>query len=160
MLWQTCHVNERYEVSDQGDVRRIATGRVLKPCLTYNGYKYVQLWANGKAKNWRLNRLVLITFTGLDPDPTKIQVAHLNGNRVDNNLDNLTWKDARGNYLDRLKHGTQISIVEHNRKLTDNDVAVMRNHYANGASQGTLAERFGVCKSSVSRIVNGHRWKN
>jgi len=158
-IWQTCHVNELYEVSDQGNVRRIDTGLILKPMLN-DGYQYVELWAEGKRKSWRINRLVLITFTGLDPDPTKIQVAHVNGVRLDNRLDNLAWKDTHGNYLDRLEHGTQTNLVEHNRKLTDDDVACMRNFYANGMTQSKLAERYDVSRPHVSKIVNGHRWKH
>lgn len=160
VIWQVCDVNDRYEVSTEGGVRRTDTGRVLKPSLTHNGYRYVQLWANGKGTNWRINRLVLVTFTGLDPDPTKVQVAHLNGDRIDNRVDNLAWKDTRGNYLDRLEHGTQVCITRHNTRLTPDDVALMRNQFANGVSQATLSKRFGVSKSHVSKTVNGHRWKN
>lgn len=158
MVWQTFDLNPIYEVSDLGEVRRADNGYVLKPSTTHNGYLYVQLWANGKGRNWRLNRLVLITFTGLDPDPKKVQVAHVNGNRIDNRLDNLAWKDPRGNYLDRIEHGTQVCISTHNQKLTPEDRAVMRNFYANGQTATALADRFNCSVRHVRTIVAGSRW--
>ena len=154
MIWQTCLVNEFYDVSDLGDVRRINTGRILKQTPGHNGYLLVSLSGNGVVRSYRVNRLVLLTFTGIDPDPTKVEAAHENGIRSDNRLDNLVWKDTYGNYLDRLKHGTQIIVSP----LTEDDVFLMRNEYANGLTQSAIAKKRNVSASCVSRIVTGARW--
>lgn len=151
MIWQTCLVNEFYDVSDLGDVRRVETGYVLKQFTNHNGYLVVQLSANGVRKTWRVNRLVLLTFTGLDPDPIKIQVAHVNGNRTDNRLDNLVWKDTYGNFLDRVEHGTQVVT------LSADDINLMRNQFSNGALQKDIAKRFGISAAHCSKIVTGAR---
>lgn len=158
-VWQQFDLNDNYEVSDDGRVRRITTGHIIAQWETHNGYLCVRLSANGVARNWRVNRLVLMTFTGLDPDPHKAQVAHLNGDRQDNRLDNLAWKDARGNYLDRVEHRTQVCISTHNQKLSDDDVATLRNFYRNGQTAKQLAERFKISAAHVYRLCRGARAK-
>jgi hypothetical protein len=42
--------------------------------------------------------------------------------------------------------------------LSWSKVAEMRAAHAKGASQGALAERFGVAKVTVSAVVRGARW--
>lgn len=150
--WVTCFCNVRYEVSDEGEVRNVRTGQVLKPHLV-KGYYRVTL-QYGKRRNYLINRLVLISFIGYAADPKKKQSAHVDGNPQNNKLENLAWKDWGGNYEDRLLHGTT------SRKLNDDEVSLMRNQYANGQTQRALATRFNLDRSTVSRIVNGHRYRN
>jgi len=160
-VWKVCPFNERYEVSDHGFVRNFKTKRVLRMYLV-DGYFRLTLSCGSKRakKNYLVNRLVLLTFEGRSDDMTKDQAAHINGKRFDNRLENLTWKDHAGNYEDRLKHGTVLNGETHpGAKMTKEKVLLMRNMYANGATQGELSERFCLCRSSVSRIVNGHRWR-
>ncbi len=160
-VWKVCPFNERYEVSDHGFVRNFKTKRVLRMYLV-DGYFRLTLGGGGKRvkKNFLVSRLVLLTFVGRCDDMTKDQCAHVNGNRVDNRLENLTWKDHAGNHEDRVKHGNVLNGEAHpNAKLTTEKVCLMRNQYANGASQKELSERFCVCRAHVSNIVNGARWR-
>lgn len=160
-VWKICPFNERYEVSDHGFVRNFKTKRVLRMYLV-DGYFRLTLSCGTKRdkKNYLINRLVLLTFEGRSDDPKKNQAAHIDGNRVDNRLENLTWKDHLGNYEDRIKHGTVLNGETHPRaKLTTENVFLMRNMYANGSTQAELSERFCITRAHVSRIVTGTRWK-
>lgn len=160
-VWKVCPFNERYEVSDHGFVRNFKSKRVLRMYLV-DGYFRLTLSCGRKRgkKNYLVNRLVLLTFEGRSDDPEKNQAAHIDGNRIDNRLENLTWKDHAGNYEDRVKHGTVLNGETHPRAiLTTEKVFLMRNLYANGATQTELSERFCVTRGHVSRIVTGSRWK-
>lgn len=44
-----------------------------------------------------------------------------------------------------------------NARLTDAQVAAIREERANGATQAALAARYGVAPSTISRVVNGKR---
>lgn len=151
--WVTCYCSSLYEVSDEGSVRNAKTKRELKP-YDVKGYSRISLYLdNGDKKGYLLNRLVLLSFVGPSVDSKKNQSAHRDGNQKNNWLCNLAWKDWEGNYEDRIAHGTT------HRKLTDGEVSLMRNQYANGQTQRAIAIRFNLDPSTVSRIVNGHRYR-
>lgn len=153
--WRSCYYADRYEVSSHGFVRNAKTKRVLKAYIV-KGYFRLSLRlepGSGKQKGFLVHRLVLLSFHGESPDPEKKFGAHLNGNSLDNRIENLAWKDWQGNHDDKVRHGTSSA------KLTEEDVMVIRNHYANGVSQANLARRYKVDPSYICRIVRGHRWR-
>lgn len=61
--------------------------------------KRVQLWKDGKSKDWLVARLVAITFIGFPPKG--FTVNHKDGNRLNNNIENLEWCSLE----DNIKHG-------------------------------------------------------
>jgi hypothetical protein len=65
----------------------------------YQTGKRVSLWKDGKVKDWLVARLVAITFLG-DP-PENYTVNHKDGNRLNNNIDNLEWLSLG----DNIRHG-------------------------------------------------------
>ena len=160
-VWKICPFNERYEISDHGFVRNFKSKRVLRMYMV-DGYFRLTLSCGTKRdkKNYLVNRLVLLTFEGPSDDSEKNQAAHIDGNRVDNRLENLRWKDHAGNHEDRIKHGTILNGESHPRaKLTSEKIHLMRNLFANGVSQKNLSEKFCVTQGHVSRIVHGSRWR-
>jgi len=92
-----------YEVSNLGAVKRVApgqgtrAGRVLNPMTDYKGYLYVRL--NGRMR--RVHRLVAAAFYG----PNEMLVRHLDGNPLNNNVDNLSYGTPLENSADRIAHG-------------------------------------------------------
>lgn len=67
--------------------------RILKPkgCTDYRkiGYR-VTLWVNKKPHDYLVARLVASTFLGV-PINTRLTVNHINGDRLDNRIENLEW---------------------------------------------------------------------
>ena len=61
--------------------------------------KRVSLWNGGKAKDWLVARLVAITFLGNPPEG--FTVNHKDGNRMNNNIENLEWLSL----ADNIRHG-------------------------------------------------------
>lgn len=154
-----------YEVSDQGRVRSLmmATGAglrrrslpfVVTPRKTRTGHCRVTM---GRGVDALVHRLVLLAFVG--PAPEGTEGSHLNGDPSDNRLANLVWETRRENFARKIEHGTaargEASPVA---VLTGAQVREIRALVASGASQDSLAERFGVNQSTISRIVTGRRW--
>lgn len=80
-----------YQISDIGLVWSVRNRKYLK--YTYKSkrkpYKKVQLWKNGKQKNYYIHRLVAQAFI---PNPNnKCQVNHKNCYIGDNSVNNLEW---------------------------------------------------------------------
>ena len=77
-----------YSVSTEGEVRKDTTNYILSQS-SQQDYKFVGLIINGKQKRMRVHRMVALTF--IDNPDNKPYVNHINGNRSDNNVENLEW---------------------------------------------------------------------
>ena len=102
--WKTIKEFPNYEVSTYGNVRNVKTGKILKPLKTPYGYLQVELFNNGKSQFIKIHVLVAKAFlpdTGKNPDGTIMighhQVNHRDECKINNNLLNLEWCDARYN---------------------------------------------------------------
>lgn len=73
------------------------------------------------------------------------------------NPNHLRWDTRKGNFADKLIHGTdtrgQKSPVA---KLTDAQVAAIRS-IGEVVPQGLIAQEFGIAQSYVSRILSGSK---
>lgn len=78
-----------YEVSSLGKVKRVETGRILKPNLTGN-YPSVTLCVLSKKQDLRIHTLVCTSFIGPKPTPFH-EVNHKNGLKTGNYYENLEW---------------------------------------------------------------------
>ena len=73
--------------------------KILKPKIDVQKNKRVELWNNGKHKTWLVHRIIGITFLGIPKE--KMTINHKDGNRLNNNIDNLEWLTL----ADNIKHG-------------------------------------------------------
>lgn len=77
-----------YAIDENGIVSNIKTKRI-KSQQIYNGYKYVQLYKNGKGKMLLVHRLVAEAFI---PNPNSFPcVNHIDENKENNTVENLEW---------------------------------------------------------------------
>ena len=93
----------QYQVSDQGRVRSLKSGkeRVLNPVSDKDGYLQVSLYKNGEQKKCKVHRLVAQTFI---PNPNNLQeVNHKDEDKTNNYVQNLEWCDVKYN----INYGTR-----------------------------------------------------
>ena len=87
-----------YQVSDLGRVRSKYSGewKVMKAIKRLDGYLSVDLWKNGKKKNFLIHRLVASAFIP-NTDSSKTQINHINEEKSENRVSNLEWCTAQDN---------------------------------------------------------------
>jgi DNA-binding transcriptional regulator YiaG len=161
----------RYQASNHGRVRsldrevrtvsrhgteatRVVRGRLLKPQKHSQGYQQVAL----SGDLFLVHALVLLAFVGARP--LNAEVAHNDGRKTNNAVNNLRYATAKSNAEDRRKHGTS-GAGEKNTgaKLSAHDVTTIRE-LAKVKAQRLVAARFGVTQATVSKIVRRERWSS
>lgn len=99
----------KYEVSNLGRVRSLKFNKtkILKQDTNKRGYKRVNLYKNGKKKNYWVHRLVAIAFIS-NPNNYK-EVNHKDENTSNNNVKNLEWctREYNNNYGTRTKRASE-----------------------------------------------------
>lgn len=92
-----------YSVSTKGRIRNDNTGRIKADNISRDGYNRVELYQDGIPLRKRVHRLVATAFI---PNPdNKPQVNHIDGNKLNNNVDNLEWVDNSQNMLHAYQSG-------------------------------------------------------
>ncbi len=89
----------RYSVNKDGNVFSHIRGRFLKPRDLGHGYLSVLLSRDGFSKNYKIHRLVALTYLGEDDR----QIDHLDGNPKNNKLENLEYVSHRENCTRRSR---------------------------------------------------------
>ena len=160
-----------YEISTFGRVRsltRVVPSRrwghkkvqgrdmVLAECC--DGYRGVNLCAEGVAYKRLVHRLVALTFLGKSDLPV---VRHLDGDKTNNRVTNLAWGTDKENTGDRWTHGTMIFGEAHRRAvLSDSQVQIIRRMHARKFSTKGLARSFGVGESTIHNVVKRNTWRH
>lgn len=111
IVWKPIEGYEKYSVSNTGLVRNNLTGKFLIFYKDKDGYQYISLSRNGKVKKFRVHRLVAQAFIS-NPNNLKT-VDHINGDKEDNNVNNLQWL-SNGDNLEKYweRHRKSVVCVE------------------------------------------------
>lgn len=158
--WKDIDDYEDYQISSSGNVISTKRGnrRQLVPFLNTKGYLFVNLCKNGKKKNFFIHRLVARAFL---PNPeNKTDVNHLDGNPLNNHLENLEWATRKEN----MQHAYAIGLAHQgsdrsDAKLNNSQVIFIReNLYSLSCDE--LAKKFNVSKSAIIKIQLGKTYKN
>lgn len=166
ILWRTVPGYPAYEVSLEGVVRRRQgfrcrrAPRVLAPFIRANGYAQIVLHQDGGRRRFGVHQLVALAFLGPKPSPLH-QVAHLDGQRLNNHVSNLAWLLPIENDAHKDLHGTRLRGSQiPSAKLTEAQVALIRQALATGSRQCVLAQVYGVSDSAVSLIARNQTWRH
>lgn len=150
-----------YQVSNTGKIKsidryvnyklnkkRLIKGSIKKLTLNEKGYLKVTLFKNGKGCTREIQRIVAETFIpNLD---NKEQVNHIDGNKQNNNINNLEWCSPRENTIH------SINVLEHYKKpVIQFD---LKGKYVNAyMSIKEAGEKNNIRPCSISNCINGRR---
>ena len=149
-----------YHVSNFGRVKSFHNNgvRILNPSFAdYPGYYVVNLTKSGDQRTQYVHILVAQSFI---PNPeNKSYVNHIDGDKLNNCLENLEWVTPTEN----SRHAWQIGLIESrtgtsnlHSKLTPDQVRYIRLNYKPRDKEygmAALARKFNVAKSTIYFVL-------
>lgn len=151
-------VNDGYSVRKEKTYRQ-SSNRGKKTNPVYGRYLHVCI----RDKYYQVHRLVALAWIQ-NPD-SKPQVNHINGMKWDNRIENLEWVtnlENRQHSGEKLIRNIPVGEDSGTAKLTTKAVADIREQlktpYKGLCSD--LADKYGVCASTITWIKQGETWKH
>ncbi len=146
-------------ISSQGRVR--GPKGIMKAAVGLPGYKRVAIRYMDGYRQKRVHVLVAEAFIG--PRPAKHDVAHTDGNPLNNNVENLRYATRQQNLADACRHGTiRTGERQLGAKLTPDKIQWARENMVRGSAtmgNNAIAKMFGVSPMTLSQAVRGLYWK-
>ena len=148
-----------YSVSTEGEVRKDTTNYILSQS-SQQDYKFVGLIINGKQKRMRVHRMVALTF--IDNPDNKPYVNHINGNRSDNNVENLEWVTPSENTQHAVntglfKSGRARAVVQYN--LNGEQMATFESASEAARQTGGSQSKITMCCRRQRDSANDYQWR-
>lgn len=144
-----------YFVTDSFEIYNKVTNRYVKPYLGNfsKGHKRlaVGLYINGKQKNFLYHRIIAEVFI---PNPNNLpQINHIDGNHLNNCLENLEWCTAGYNNIHAIQTGLRPT------KLNQEKADEIRNLLAFGYKINEICKMYNVGRNIISKIRDNISWK-
>lgn len=176
--WKDINGFENYQISNTGKIRNIKRNKELTPCISNNGYAVVNLRSSSKTHTTYIHRLIAEHFLDTPNEEQtlwayntvygKVQVNHIDGNKLNNHIDNLEWSTGKENTKHAYDNGLSSPIPPDNKgetngqsKLTKEQVLEIRRLYEElNYTQTELAKIYNLNSSTISMIVTRKRWKH
>lgn len=134
-----------YAASRVGNIRSIRSGKLLKPYINHNGYYKVHLCGNGIDATLFVHRLVAGSFLG--ECPHEYQVNHVDGNKLNNAVQNLEYVTRTQN----IRHAIRLGLTAQPLKLSDDDVLAIRRAPPH-ISHASLGRKYDISPSTIGKI--------
>lgn len=153
-----------YMVSDHGTVMSVPSHQCrggkrnyYKPGMVVNhhdngkGYRVLSLYKDGIQHQTTVHRLVAQAF--LDNPQNLPEVNHLDGNKANNNVENLEWVSES----DNVRHAIDVlDAFAFARTLTEEQVLDIRS---DTRTERAIAKDYGLSQTAVNKIRAGETYK-
>ena len=108
--WKPILKNTNYEISNYGRFRN-KKGKILKLNINARGYLYCNICTNGIVTKVKIHKLVAEAF--VVNKENKDTVNHIDGNKLNNNSNNLEWLTRKEN----IQHAFKNNLMGKNKKF-------------------------------------------
>ncbi|WP_418583421.1 HNH endonuclease [Holdemanella porci] len=173
-MWKFIRDSNFYQVNEYGNIRRVS-GKIMrkdgksfsikesnvKTFVSKDGYEIVPLKLDIRSK-LLVHRVVLEAFCPVE-NMINLDVNHIDGNKLNNNLNNLEWCTKHEN----MQHAMRIGLFNpQNRcgekhpmcKLSSDDVEEIKRLIKSGnLTQHKIAEIYNVSDCTISEIKTGRK---
>jgi hypothetical protein len=150
-----------YEVSDQGRVRGLTSGRIISQWWAgrkSKQYLSVHLYRGNRRATLKVHRLVALAFLGTPAEGQ--ECCHGPLGTSCNAVTNLSWGTRVQNRADRKRDGTEIQGEDsHKAKLKREDIAEIKKLAEKGWTHRKIAAHFNLkSHATIGVILRGKSW--
>ena len=104
LIYQGKDYGDFYLVSNTGEIKGVKTGKIRSKNINHEGYYFVSgsLGSRNNKKTFKIHKAVAETFMpNLDDS---LIVNHKDGDKLNNNIDNLEWCTHRENIMHAIEN--------------------------------------------------------
>lgn len=154
-------LKDRYFVDKEGNLYTDYGKKKMNNTVQYKGYIRNGLsLVNNTTKRFFRHRLVLSAYKPVE-NMNELQVNHIDGNKLNNKLNNLEWCSCKEN----IQHACENDLISHQigetnpfHKLTEKEVLEIIDDLKNHIPYSQLTEKYNCSKSTISSIKNHRNW--
>lgn len=151
-------IRDNYWATKDGRIYSTKRNRYLKQRVGPRGYMMVNLSIDGKCKTFTVHRLIASTFI---PNPNGFDtVNHKDGNKTNNNVNNLEWTTSSGNTIHAFETGLRVPTYKHGQFSKEDINEIRRLYNVEHLSQYKIAGRYNVSRGNIQQILNGSIYKD
>lgn len=131
--------------------------QILSPKITQYGYRAVSLSVNSKVKHIHVHRLIAQAFI---PNPeNKPFVNHIDGNKLNNSINNLEWCTNDEN----MKHAVDTGLISFKGELNPSNKLSKEQAldiFTSDRPYKDLVEKYNISLPLITKIRSGHVWSS
>lgn len=164
MIYQGEDYGDYYLVSNNGNVKNAKTGKIRKPVIGTTGYYiFSATFGSRKTKKTiRVHRAVAESF--IENNYRKPQINHIDGNKLNNSVENLEYVTEKENSVHAIKNGlVALGPSRARAKLGIDDVREIRNIYENDRknfNSTALSIKYEISVEGIMRAAKRKTYTN
>ena len=158
------YCSDEYIVDSDGYVLSKRNNKPLKPSINHKGYAIINIMVNGKRKGLAVHTAIARTFLS-EQYKDGLQVNHKDGNKLNNNINNLEWTTGSENMQHAInvlgkcindKNGNAKGIQAIDK---DDNIIYDYNSIAECAKELSRDKQIDYrhIQNSIWRVLNGYR---
>lgn len=154
---------DRYGIEEDGRIYSYYTRKYMRTTLDKDGYRTLRLQnRKGGYSNFGVHRLLMITYRPIE-NMENMTVNHIDGNKLNNSLDNLEWVTVNENT--RLAHQIGLHDEYKGEKsffavLTNEEASTVLALIQKGYKRSQIKKIVPKATNAIiSQIKNGYTWK-
>jgi hypothetical protein len=134
--------------------------KILCPWVGRHGYLTVSIAVDKTRKKHLVHRLIGMCF--IDGYSPELHINHLDGDKLNNSLDNLEWTSNTKN----VQHAWATGLVnlrgenQPGAKLTYQKVKIIREMLKKGVTPHSIGVLADICPTMIYRIRDGEAWNS
>ena len=149
MEWKEIKDFINYEVSSEGVVRNKNTQQIIKTSLNNSGYLKLILYRDNKPYTRTIHKLVANTFLG----ESDLEVNHIDGNKLNNNVSNLEYLSRS----DNIKHAFKNNLIPIVKDFNSTSKRICCSNGKEYKSIHEASKDLNIERVNIRKVLSGKR---